>query len=58
MKVSSQIHGHFTPVQELSIPTGQEAGWPQSQPRRCEEDKNFYFRRESNLESSVIQPVA
>jgi hypothetical protein len=39
------------------LPIGYEAEWIQSWSRRCEEETNICPRRESNTDSTVVQPV-
>jgi hypothetical protein len=59
--VSGQRHATtaLSPEERTPVPIVQEAGWaPELVWTQRLEEKSFYLCRESNLDQSVVQPVA
>lgn len=60
MEVSSQLHevGALSRRTRTQHPLNGTLGGPESRPEHAVEEKNLLTRRESNHDSSVVQPAA
>jgi cell shape-determining protein MreC len=60
MEVSGQLHAPaaLTPGKQLPVPIAQENDWAQSISELYREEKNLLSLLGSNLDSSVVQPIA